>query len=278
MLNGKTGSDYASAESVSKLKSDKLDKSATAADSSKLGGKASDYYLYKRNLLDNSDFTHFIAQAGIGGAHGTQAYAGDRWMLASGTVTGSENANGGGYNGIVLNGTIRQILETPPVVATSAVGMISGTAEISYADGAVEITSSGGTLSWAALYEGEYPAETLPPYVPNGYGAELAECQRYYQLFKDTGVTGLVFSGGSRVLLPVYPKIIMREIPTISIGSVVWIRGAGINEANIPSITVNGYSYNPYSPMYELVFDSNISIGALNICMFMLTYELCADL
>ena len=35
---------------------------------------------------------------------------------------------------------------------------------------------------WAALYEGSYTAETLPPYVPKGYAVELAECQRYFWL------------------------------------------------------------------------------------------------
>ena len=35
-------------------------------------------------------------------------------------------------------------------------------------------------IQWAALYEGEYTAETLPEYKPKGYAAELAECQRYY--------------------------------------------------------------------------------------------------
>lgn len=41
----------------------------------------------------------------------------------------------------------------------------------------------GGTanLYWAALYEGAYTEETLPPYVPKGYATELAECQRYYE-------------------------------------------------------------------------------------------------
>ena len=33
--------------------------------------------------------------------------------------------------------------------------------------------------TWAALYEGAYTADTLPPYVPKGYAAELAECMRY---------------------------------------------------------------------------------------------------
>lgn len=31
-----------------------------------------------RNLLDNSDFTNLVAQAGIGGNHGTIQYAADR--------------------------------------------------------------------------------------------------------------------------------------------------------------------------------------------------------
>lgn len=46
-----------------------------------------------RNLLDNSDFTHPIAQAGIGGLHGAAAYAVDRWVRTDG-ATVSADANG----------------------------------------------------------------------------------------------------------------------------------------------------------------------------------------
>ena len=35
-------------------------------------------------------------------------------------------------------------------------------------------------VEWMALYEGEYTADTLPPYVPKGYTEELAECQQYF--------------------------------------------------------------------------------------------------
>ena len=35
-------------------------------------------------------------------------------------------------------------------------------------------------IEWMAFYEGEYTAETLPEYQPKGYGAELAECMRYF--------------------------------------------------------------------------------------------------
>ena len=41
-------------------------------------------------------------------------------------------------------------------------------------------------MDWAALYEGEYTVDTIPEYHPNGYGAELAECQRYLQRFRTT--------------------------------------------------------------------------------------------
>ena len=140
-----------------------------------------------RNILDNSDFANLVAQAGIGGNHGTIAYAADRWILDSGTVSYEAGV------GLTLNGTIRQKLEFPPTGETSAfVGMESGTASISYADGSVTITSSGGVIKWAALYGGVYSAATMPEYQPKGYGAELAECQRYYQAFTNNAFLGTV--------------------------------------------------------------------------------------
>ena len=49
---------------------------------------------------------------------------------------------------------------------------------------------NSGNYLWAALYEGEYTAETLPEYQPKGYGAELAECQRYFQRFRTEALRG----------------------------------------------------------------------------------------
>ena len=45
------------------------------------------------NLLDNSDFVHPVAQAGVNGAHGATGYAVDRWMRTSG-ATVSQAADG----------------------------------------------------------------------------------------------------------------------------------------------------------------------------------------
>lgn len=132
------------------------------------------------NYIHNADFSRFVAQAGIGGKHGNQAYAGDRWILDSGTVTGEANADGEGYSNITLNGTIRQIIANAPAVATPGIEMISGTATITYANGAVTVTSSGGVIGFVKLFEGEYTADNMPKGKPKGYGAELAECRRYF--------------------------------------------------------------------------------------------------
>lgn len=163
-----------------------------------------------RNILDNSDFTNLVAQAGIGGNHGTIPYAADRWILDSGTVSYEAGV------GLTLNGTIRQKLEFPPTGNASAfVGMASGEASINYADVAVTITSSGGVIKWAALYAGEYTADTMPEYQAKGYAAELVECYRYFiVLFRHNTIAATKWNFYNRsVLFPVE----MRVKPTVTL-------------------------------------------------------------
>lgn len=133
------------------------------------------------NLADNSDFTRWVAQAGIGGNHGTQAYGGDRWILTNGTITGEENADGDGYSNITLNGTLVQVVPSPPETATVFVEMVSGTAEISYdaSVGEIIITSNGGVIKNVLLLEGKWTEK--PDYVARGYAAEQDICSMYYQ-------------------------------------------------------------------------------------------------
>lgn len=137
-------------------------------------------YVSPFNYADNSDFTQWVAQAGIGGNHGSQAYGGDRWILDSGTITGTARADGSGYENITLNGTIRQIVANPPAVGTVGVDMISGTATATYANGEITITSSGGVPKDVWLYEGSYENGAAPKYQPKGYGEQLARCLRYF--------------------------------------------------------------------------------------------------
>ena len=180
-----------------------------------------------RNILDNSDFTNIIAQVGIGGNHGTVAYAADRWILDSGTVSFAEGV------GLTLNGTIRQKLKFPPTGnATAFVGMASGEASISYEDGAVTITSSGGVLKWAAMYGGVYTAATMPEYQPKGYGVELAECKRYYYYF-DVGKNGifLVCIQGIAQIPGFLFNTTMRVTPTVNIKALkTWTSSVGFTD------------------------------------------------
>ena len=182
------------------------------------------------NLLDNSDFANPVAQAGIGGNHGNQVYAIDRWILTNGSVSQQEG-------GLQLNGTITQKLEHLPTGPVSAfVGMASGQASISYSDGAVTITSSGGVIAWAALYEGTYTEQTRPEFHPKGYAAEFVECQRYYRNYNLTYAASLILPGlvtSSAKIIELFPPDttpMRTSSPTILFSGTVIIRG------------VNGYA------------------------------------
>lgn len=212
------------------------------------------------NLLDNSDFVHPVAQAGVNGAHGATKYAVDRWNLTNGATASLVS---GGLK-IVSDKTnwvagIQQLFKAKqfadvmtlavrgvfPVACRLFVYIGSGTINFGAAyfegdaaertlilkltkpdgltgDEVVNVfispdTGSTGTAAvvrWAALYEGEYTAETLPPYVPKGYAAELAECLRYYRRITANNETfvGYCASGVSYCVIPLQT---MRVNPSV---------------------------------------------------------------
>ena len=240
-----------------------LGEDAQAKDSAKLAGKAPEYYIQPYNLLDNSDFVHPVAQAGVNGAHGATGYAVDRWMLTSG-ATVSQAADG---LKIVSDKTswtagIQQRFEAKrfanvmtfavrgvfPVACRLFVYIGSGTQNFGSAyfqgdasertlvmkvtklegltgDEVVNVyispdtdrTGTAAVVRWAALYEGEYTAETLPPYVPKGYAAELAECLRYYRKITANNETfaGYAANGVAYAFIPLQT---MRIAPTVTGG------------------------------------------------------------
>ena len=230
----------------------------TAAD---LGALDKNVHMY--NLLDNSDFAHPIAQAGVNGAHGATGYAVDRWMRTSG-ATVSQAADG---LKIVSDKTswtagIQQRIEAKrfadvmtfavrgvfPVACRLFVYIGSGTTNFGTAyfqgdaaertlvlkltkpDGLTgdevvnvyispdtESTGTAAVVRWAALYEGEYTAETLPPYEPKGYAEEMAECLRYYRQIKADAQTfaGYATGGMAYAFIPLAQA--MRVAPTVTV-------------------------------------------------------------
>ena len=166
-----------------------------------------------RNLLDNSDFTNPVNQRG--GTNGTVTawtYFIDRWQATDATLTYSIGADGlhltAGDAWMAQN--VQSSEAKVGTTYTLVVGFSDGTftlctgalpaGETSWTEFAGENDDNcyvrmakitGAVIScsfkpkkavvatWAALYEGTYTADTLPPYVPKGYAAELAECMRY---------------------------------------------------------------------------------------------------
>ena len=171
------------------------------------------------NLLDNSDFSQLIAQAGLNGTYGNTVYIADRWIsqtasatqhngyatlstttktgrivqklsdvLAGKTITAAAKVSGNTivYCGIYYNQNSVSKSIAVSVSAPNGVIMKSGTIPVDATNIEFRLyiayTDGGGSCDvyWAALYEGSYTIDNLPPYVSKGYIAELAECQRYY--------------------------------------------------------------------------------------------------
>ena len=246
-LNGKAASDY-------------LQKTDTATNSAKLGGKAPEYYLQPRNLLDNSDFRNPVNQRTLTTYNSQWQYTIDRWIVASQGTDGvvSLDITDSGITVTSTTGNVYFIQRVPKSLITSgnnytlAYQKSDGTIVVTTVNVFEEIGSesyqcvyvipSGTTIIWAALYEGSYTAKTLPPYVPKGYAAELAECMRYYQKFQMLTGTGANAAQRVFVVLPV----MMRIMPTI--GHVLESGAQPINivaqARNIIDVTgANSYSH-----------------------------------
>jgi hypothetical protein len=194
------------------------------------------------NLLDNSNFTNPVNQRGEG-AYYANGYIIDRWINNGSSYNVAEHYMASGSP----DGTkyIFQPLELSKVAKTgdslTASANINGetisvTAKITTAKGASDVVStsdgkasigfswnpaddrmyfrindlieSGAVfLNWAKLEKGS----VATPYVPKGYGAELAECMRYYQK--------IAFSvGQDRSTYKYIPTLIpMRVAPTCTL-------------------------------------------------------------
>ena len=100
--------------------------------------------------------------------------------------------------------------------------------------------SAGTTVDilWAALYKGEYTADTLPEYVPKGYAAELAECQRYYYRIKAywKWVSAGLCTSATEAQIPIHLPIPMRTVPTVTIPTTSLIKvRCGSVTSQVPS-------------------------------------------
>ena len=138
------------------------------------------------NLLDNWYFGNPVNQRNVSGTIDAVGYFLDRWKLVSGSVTI-------GSNGITLNGTIAQILETAVGTDVTASALTTeGVVVASYDNNSktISLTGTGQTFVAAKLELGSQ--QTLAHKDANGnwvlneipnYGEQLLRCQRYFQIY-----------------------------------------------------------------------------------------------
>ena len=203
------------------------------------------------NLLDNSDFVHPINQRGETSKQASWVYWIDRWLSDTEKTVAQLTSSG-----IRLPATAEKnlrILQRVPlerikkgqsytIAAYDASGNVFCVSGVFDGEQLTGDASSGGkywlslnkgdnltywycildayadiTVKCTALYEGEYTAETLPPYVPKGYAAELAECLRYYRKIKADTQTfvGYAASGNAYAFIPLAQA--MRIAPTVTV-------------------------------------------------------------
>lgn len=191
-----------------------------------------------KNLLDNSNFRNPVNQRGQSSYTGIE-YTIDRWRTwSAGEITVAD--------GYITTGDVAlwQYFEpgvhliSDSTVYTAALRTTGGTLYVysgTFADGFGDWgdtiycgTEDGwyyfrieegmtAKISWVALYEGRYSADTLPLYQPKSYSEELAECYRYYRRFN-----GYSAHPGYKSTTPygfINLTVPMRTTPTATIAS-----------------------------------------------------------
>lgn len=231
-----------------------------------------------QNLLDNSDFRNPVNQRGqMNYENLSYQFFVDRWKgnnvsynVGTRIVTVTNSSDGKFYQNVptdkvtygkkvtfavcingevfTVNGTFGEYAETANKYSILKIwgGSSSDEAfpfEISFQGQSVGYAVE---IDWAALYEGEYTAETLPPYVPKGYGAELAECRRYYQCYDEVACANI--DAAYPILGLTFPP--MRVTPTLTIGSLVagdnlvidgiYVDSASVFKTAVTTLTIGG--------------------------------------
>lgn len=214
------------------------------------------------NLLDNWYFAHPVNQRNVSGTIDAVGYFLDRWKLVSGSVTI-------GSNGITLNGTIAQILETAVGTDVTASALTTeGVVVASYDNNSktISLTGTGQTFVAAKLELGSQ--QTLAHKDENGnwvlneipdYGEQLRRCQRYFQVLKSGHGAGLQVNG-TKCYAPLSLPVPLRTNPTVSIvGSVlVW---------NSRTSAVTGIIVNQYAGGCEIILDVSTTDAATGTCI-----------
>ena len=201
----------------------------TAGDNISISGSviATKVYPYNQNLLDNWYFGAPVNQRDVSGTISSAGYFLDRWKLVSGSVMISAD-------GITLNGTMQQVLETAPAGTVTASALTqAGVGEVvptyDSASKTVTVTADGKKIVAVKL---ELGSQQTLAHQENGvwvlnelpdYGEELTKCMRYLQIIStpyDTSGNGVAIGYANNTAdlwVPIPLAVPMRKSPTPTI-------------------------------------------------------------
>ena len=149
------------------------------------------------------------------------------------------------------------------IVAYMADGTISFSGYIDTSeetmDGVNVTFPSGSKIKCVALYEGSYTADTLPPYVPKGYAAELAQCKRYYNIIPYD--MDDYYVNANTAYPSMYPVFFseMRIVPTVTLQESWNVGSAGVS---IDFITKNSLAFQAAATSSRVAWHGKIKLSA----------------
>ena len=220
------------------------------------------------NLLDNWYFGNPVNQRNVSGTIDAVGYFLDRWKLISGSVTI-------GSNGITLNGTIVQILETAVGTDVSASALTTeGVVVASYDNNSktFSLTGTGQTFVAAKL---ELGTQQTLAHQENGvwvlneipdYGEQLRRCKRYFVNFNPYkmywfAMPPAVSSSETVAYSPVTLPVDMRAEPVVSYsGNIVLSQSSDIT---VTSITVAWSAFTGNSVNLQYGTDGGLTANSL---------------
>lgn len=257
-----------------------------------------------RNLLDNSDFRNPVNQRGKTSYTGASVYSIDRWKIGNTAVVGTCTLCATGISLVPNEGEFCDLVQnlegyismkgrpytivyqdsngnvySAPFTMGHNYGILLGELEFFSLDDMNVMfrtpVNVAVTIVWAALYEGEYAVDTIPPYQPKGYGVEFLECMRYYyrnwngQMSPST-IANLYCPLNARTTSVTFP-VPMRVTPTITLYNPVTEHSGCITDW---STDVDVSAVVVYSNEHHFILGGSMTAGQL----LAYNYEASADL
>ena len=203
------------------------------------------------NLLDNSNFLNPVNQRGQTSYTGV-GYTIDRWRFWQSSCSLILTDSGITINGDDLNQYFdvgafdtSKIYTAAACSSNGTIKMVSGVLSYGMWGDYVTFTVDGnnnprftlvaGSYKWAALYEGEYTAETLPEYRPKGYEIELLHCMHYCQILSQYEAYRAFIVSANTVQVTFPLHVPMRIKPSAS--------AFNFEVRNLQSVTSTGFTF-----------------------------------